>query len=156
VILREEDQPDTLKQLALTQRANGSFLDAIDQHIILKDTVKAILTFLQSEKDITIYKKQIQKAFEFLIGGIINTKGSVEESDTILILSAIAFIFIRDKGIIRDKKSLANYDGVLIRRIEENPSNNKVKEVLIRELTNGLNYNLNTITDIMESYLQSI
>ena len=136
------EKPDMLRELALVQKADGSFCEGVEEKKA-EITAVGLLAFLHDESDITIYKKQLEKSASFLIEFISNrldmTWDMEPGNNRALVLSAIALQAALEKAVIRGRMKITASQAVagVKKHIDSLPSNDSFRVALPLLQTGG-------------------
>lgn len=121
------ERENLLRILARNQQADGTFanLGEEDNEVILETTLKGLLAFTSGSEPATIYLKNINKAFNYVINAIKDDRNLLTERN--LMLLSIAYEMAEAKRLIQEKtkNSLDN----IFEKVEDGKFSKNLREV---------------------------
>ncbi|MBA1336296.1 MAG: hypothetical protein HPY66_2731 [Firmicutes bacterium] len=98
--------PDILRVIARNQQANGAFSnnDESDMFDKIETTALVIIALTAGRENLSLYKKQVEKAVRYLIERIVNAKvkPNTDRSSAILLKSLLAFNLCLLSGAVKE------------------------------------------------------
>lgn len=151
------ERENLLRILARNQQADGSFanIGEEDSQIILETTLKGLLAFTSGNEPATIYLKNINKAFAYVINAIKDDRALLSERN--LMLLSIAYEMAEAKRLMQEKTK-ASLDNIFD-KVEDGKFSKNLREVeTVVATANALQrkYIMAAILNISSAYVKDL